>query len=106
MIEPINYIVVTFNPWLQNKLKDSSSSFEINVFFKKILLPLSFLISIMYVVFGKKMAKQEQENHFLHALHNHLKKTSLLIINNGFWPWAKSKTLIIKRQNYEKFSTN
>ena len=55
LIEPINYIVVTFNPWLQNKLKDSSSSFEINVFFKKILLPLSFLISIMYVVFGKKI---------------------------------------------------
>ena len=55
LIEPINYIVVTFNPWLQNKLKDSSSSFEINVFFKKILLPLSLLISTMYVVFGKKV---------------------------------------------------
>jgi len=55
LIEPVNYIVVTFNPWLQNKLKDSSSNFEINIFFKKILLPLSWVISIMYVVLGKKV---------------------------------------------------
>ena len=55
LIEPINYIVVTFNPWLQNKLKESSTSFEINIFFKKILLPLSWVISIMYVVFGKNV---------------------------------------------------
>ena len=55
LIEPFNYIVVTFNPWLQNKLKDSSSNFDINIFFKKILLPLSCVISIMYVVLGKNI---------------------------------------------------
>ena len=55
LIEPINYVVVTFNPWLQNKLKNSYETFEINTFFKQILLPLSFLISIFYVVFGRNI---------------------------------------------------
>ena len=55
LIEPINYVVVTFNPWLQNKLKNSYETFEINTFFKQILLPLSFLISTFYVVFGKNI---------------------------------------------------
>ena len=49
LIEPINYVVVTFNPWLQNKLKNSYETFEINTFFKQILLPLSFIISEDFV---------------------------------------------------------
>jgi len=36
---------------------------------------------------GKKMAKQNQEYHFLGSLLGHLKKTLLFITNNGFWPW-------------------
>ena len=40
LVEPINYIVVTFNPWLQNKLKNSKDNFQINVFFRKVLLPI------------------------------------------------------------------
>ena len=55
LVEPINYIVVTFNPWLQNKLKNSKDNFEVNIFFRKILLPIGIVLAILYVNLGESL---------------------------------------------------
>jgi len=54
LVEPINYLVVIFNPWLQNKLK-SEKNFSIETFIQKILLPLSFSLILVYFIFGKNL---------------------------------------------------
>ena len=55
LVEPINYVVVTFNPWLQNKLKNSKDNFHINVFFRKVLLPIGFILAVLYVNLGESL---------------------------------------------------
>ena len=55
LVEPINYLVVTFNPWLQNKLQSEDKDFKITSFFKQILLPTSLLLFGIYFIFGKNL---------------------------------------------------
>ncbi len=55
LVEPINYLVVTFNPWLQNKLQSEDKDFKIASFFKQILLPTSLLLFGIYFIFGKNL---------------------------------------------------
>ena len=55
LVEPINYLVVTFNPWLQNKLQSKDKDFKITSFFKQILLPTSLLLFGIYFIFGKNL---------------------------------------------------
>ena len=55
LVEPINYLVVTFNPWLQNKLKSEDKDFNITSFLKRILLPISILLFGIYFIFGRNL---------------------------------------------------
>ena len=55
LVEPINYLVVTFNPWLQNKLKSEDKDFNITSFIKRILLPISILLFGIYFIFGRNL---------------------------------------------------
>ena len=55
LVEPINYLVVTFNPWLQNKLKSEDKDFNITSFFSRILLPISILLFGIYFIFGRNL---------------------------------------------------
>ena len=55
LVEPINYLVVTFNPWLQNKLKSDDKDFNITFFFSRILLPISILLFGIYFIFGRNL---------------------------------------------------
>ena len=55
LVEPINYLVVTFNPWLQNKLKSEDKDFNITSFFRRILLPISILLFGIYFIFGRNL---------------------------------------------------
>ncbi len=55
LVEPINYLVVTFNPWLQSQLKTKPNEFKINTFFKQILVPIFIFLGLMYSVFGDKL---------------------------------------------------
>ena len=55
LVEPINYLVVTFNPWLQNKLKSENKDFNITSFFSRILLPISILLFGIYFIFGRNL---------------------------------------------------
>ena len=55
LVEPINYLVVTFNPWLQSQLKTKPNKFKINTFFKQILVPIFIFLGLMYSIFGDKL---------------------------------------------------
>ena len=55
LVEPINYLVVTFNPWLQNKLKSKDKDFNITSFLRQILLPISILLFGIYFIFGRNL---------------------------------------------------
>jgi len=55
LVEPINYLVVTFNPWLQSQLKTKPNEFKINTFFKQILVPIFIFLGLMYSIFGDKL---------------------------------------------------
>ena len=55
LVEPINYLVVTFNPWLQNKLKSEDKDFNITSFIKRILLPISISLFGIYFIFGRNL---------------------------------------------------
>ena len=57
LVEPINYLVVTFNPWLQNKLQSEDKDFKITSFFKQVLLIgfITYLLSFwirQYLLFS------------------------------------------------------
>jgi O-antigen/teichoic acid export membrane protein len=53
LIEPVNYIISTFNPWLQSKLSQDDNTFNIKPFVTKFLLPLVSSVILFYVLFGK-----------------------------------------------------
>ena len=55
LVEPINYFVVTFNPWLQNKLKSEDTEFKITSFFRQVLLPISIFLFAVYFIFGRNL---------------------------------------------------
>ena len=53
LIEPVNYIISTFNPWLQSKLSQDDNTFNIKPFVTKFLLPLVSSVILFYVLLGK-----------------------------------------------------
>tara|TARA_B100001057_G_scaffold57572_1_gene51023 strand:- start:2020 stop:2766 length:747 start_codon:yes stop_codon:yes gene_type:complete len=53
LVEPVNYVIYSFTPWIQNKLKNNPKDFNIQSFVKMILLPISFLIFSLYIFFGE-----------------------------------------------------
>ena len=55
LVEPINFLIVTFNPWLQNKLKTEDKSFLLSKFFVQIILPITSILIFIYLVFGKNL---------------------------------------------------
>ena len=56
LIEPINYIISIFNPWLQSKLSHEHT-FPIQSFLKKFLFPLIVTVTVFYVVLGRTVIK-------------------------------------------------
>ena len=65
LIEPVNYIISIFNPWLQSKLSQKDNSFSIKAFFIKFLLPLVLLVNLFYIFLGKSVIKFFASNDFL-----------------------------------------
>ncbi len=54
LVEPINYIVAAFNPWIQNQYS-SSKKIDFSNFVKKLLLPLSALIILLFIFAGAQL---------------------------------------------------
>ena len=78
LVEPINYLVVTFNPWLQNKLQSEDKDFKITSFFKQILLPTSLLLFGIYFIFGKNLIVFIGNEEFLNSF------TPMMVLLIGF----------------------
>ena len=78
LVEPINYLVVTFNPWLQNKLQSKDKDFKITSFFKQILLPTSLLLFGIYFIFGKNLIVFIGNEEFLNSF------TPMMVLLIGF----------------------
>jgi O-antigen/teichoic acid export membrane protein len=53
LVEPVNYIVAIFNPWLQSKLTKKEVEFNIIKFFNKFLLPIGVTVALFYIILGK-----------------------------------------------------
>ena len=54
LVEPINYIVTAFNPWIQNQYS-KRKYIDFSDFVKKLLLPLSSIILLIFITAGKKI---------------------------------------------------
>ena len=54
LVEPVNYIVVAFSPWMLNKInKDDKYNFRKLIF--NILIPFSIGIILIYIIYGEDM---------------------------------------------------
>ena len=67
LIEPVNYVIAVFNPWLQGKLSQNLRSFDVKTFFVKFLLPLSSAIILFYFLMGKMMIQLIGSEEFLES---------------------------------------
>ena len=63
LVEPINYIVTAFNPWIQNQYS-KRKYIDFSDFVKKLLLPLSSIILLIFITAGKKIIELIGSNEF------------------------------------------
>ena len=63
LVEPINYIVTAFNPWIQNQYS-KRKYIDFTDFVKKLLLPLSSIILLIFITAGKKIIELIGSNEF------------------------------------------
>ncbi|MDA9607686.1 hypothetical protein N9S33_01165 [Candidatus Actinomarina] len=66
LVEPINYIVTGFNPWIQNQYSNRKK-IDFSDFVKKLLLPLSTVILLIFITTGKKIIELIGSNEFVSA---------------------------------------
>ena len=64
LVEPINYIVTAFNPWIQNQYS-KRKYIDFSDFVKKLLLPLSSIILLIFITTGKKIIELIGSNEFV-----------------------------------------
>ena len=68
LVEPVNYIVAIFNPWLQSKLSRKEGEYDILQFFNRFLLPVAVAVILFYIFLGEYVIKligtQEFENSY------------------------------------------
>ena len=66
LIEPVNYIVVAFSPWMLNKLK-LDSNFKFGFLTKKVLLPIATLMTLFYIFTGERVITLLGSEEFVEA---------------------------------------
>ena len=52
LVDPINYLIVAFSPWMLNKISNDSN-FKFSKFIKRVIAPSSVLLFLLYFIFGK-----------------------------------------------------
>ena len=55
LVDPINIIVNSLNPVMQNKIFNSKDSINIQEFTKKITIPISLILIFAYIIFGNSL---------------------------------------------------
>ncbi len=78
LVEPINYVIYSFTPWIQNKLKNNFEAFDVQSFIKQILLPISIFILLIYIFFGKTIIEIIGSKLFLNSY------VPMIILSVGF----------------------
>jgi len=86
LVEPINGIINSLTPIIQNKISDKNSTFSQNEFVFKILLPISSVLLIFYSLIGENLiilvTSKEFKDAYLPLL---IVLLSSLIYLNTFW---------------------
>ena len=52
LVEPVNYIVVAFSPWMLNKINENDK-YNFRKLTFNVLIPISVVIILMYVIFQR-----------------------------------------------------
>ena len=56
LVEPVNYIVVAFSPWMLNKI-NNDAKFDFRNLTYKILIPIASGLLIFYILFGEELIR-------------------------------------------------
>ena len=81
LIEPINYIVTILNPYVQNKLSSDNPDINFKELIKNFLLPLIFVLSIIYLSFGRNFIQFLSGKEFIEAFF------PLMILLGGYFTY-------------------
>ena len=54
LVEPINYLVVAFSPWMLNKI-NNDEKYNFRILIIQILFPMTFLLITIYLLFGDQL---------------------------------------------------
>tara|TARA_B100001093_G_scaffold480812_1_gene511037 strand:+ start:309 stop:1565 length:1257 start_codon:yes stop_codon:yes gene_type:complete len=77
LVDPINYLIVAFSPWMLNKIS-SDNNYQFKNLVKRILIPLSILIYFFYYLFGVELINFIVGNEFSNSY------TPMLILVIGY----------------------
>lgn len=77
LVDPINIIVNSLNPVMQNKIFNSKDSINIEEFTKKITIPISVILIFAYIIFGNSLISTVSSIEFIDSY------TPMLIILMG-----------------------
>ena len=81
LIEPINYIVTILNPYVQNKLSSDNPDINFKELIKNFLLPLIFVLTIIYLSFGRNFIQSLSGKEFIEAFF------PLMILLGGYFTY-------------------
>ena len=69
LVEPINYAITILNPYVQNKLSIDDNDINFKDLIKNFLLPLIFVLTISYTLFGRNFIQFLSGKEFLEAFY-------------------------------------
>ena len=81
LIESINYIVTILNPYVQNKLSSDNPDINFKELIKNFLLPLIFVLTIIYLSFGRNFIQFLSGKEFIEAFF------PLMILLGGYFTY-------------------
>ena len=81
LVEPINYIVTILNPYVQNKLSSDNPDINFKELIKNFLLPLIFVLTIIYLSFGRNFIQFLSGKEFIEAFF------PLMILLGGYFTY-------------------
>jgi len=81
LVEPINYIVTILNPYVQNKLSSDNPDINFKDLIKNFLLPLTFVLTIIYLSFGRNFIQFLSGKEFIEAFF------PLMILLGGYFTY-------------------
>jgi len=66
LVDPINYLIVAFSPWMLNKISNDNN-FKFSKLIKNIIVPSSILLYLLYFIFGKLLIDIIVGNEFIES---------------------------------------